>query len=250
MAAVTFLMLLNFVLILLNAVVLASYSSFQTGDEYNRRCLSGFNHQFCRFQDRFVACQANFFSSMAIQRSETSSSHRLQSFRPVCKWCKHGYICLSLPLHNSATDITICDDISLNPGSRGIHLNQNELRRHLDDQHCQQWSTTISYSRNELLKIRPLTRRLYQLSSDHCFHLKLAGLFIFRGSRNHGFSLNIPVNVLQGAGHRFAYHQYKYHHVHGANQRNLGIISIASRGKITRDAKLDVALLNARSICN
>ena len=60
--------------------------------------------------------------------------------------------------------------------------------------------------------------------------------------------MNIP--VLQGAGHRFAYHQCKYHHVHGANQRNLSIISIASRSKITRDAKLDFALLNARSICN
>ena len=138
MAAVTFLVLFNFVLILLNGTVLASYSSFQTGDEYNRRCFSGLNHQFCRFQDRFVACQANLFSSMIIQRSETSSSHRLLSFRPVCKWCKHGYICLSLPLHNSTTDITVCGDISLNPGPRGIHLSQNELRRHLDDQHCQQ----------------------------------------------------------------------------------------------------------------
>ena len=181
MAAVTFLVLFNFVLILLNGTILASYSSFQTGDEYNRRCFSGLNHQFCHFQDGFVACQANLFSSMIIQRFETSSSHRLLSFRPVCKWCKHGYT-LSLPLHNSTTDITVCGDISLNPGPRGIHLNQNELRRHLDDQHCQQWSTAISYSRNELLKIRRLTRRLYQLSWDHCFDLKLAGLFIFPGS--------------------------------------------------------------------
>ena len=117
---------------------------------------------------------------------------------------------------------------------------------------CQQWSTAISYSRNKFLKIRRLTRRLYQLPSHHCFDLKLAGLFIFCGSRGgqnqNGPSLNIP--ALQGAGHRFAYHQCKYHHVHGANQRNLSIISIASSSKITRDAKLDFALLNARSICN
>jgi len=76
-------------------------------------------------------------------------------------------------------------------------------------------------------------------------------LFIFRGSRGgrnrNGFSLNIP--VLQGAGHRFAYHQYKYHHVHRANHRNLSSISIASRSKITRDAEVGFALLNARSIC-
>ena len=80
----------------------------------------------------------------------------------------------------------------------------------------------------------------------------MAGLFIFRGSRDgrnrNRFSLNIP--VLQGAGHQFAYHQYKYHHEHGVNQRNLSIINIDSHSKRTRDAKLDFALLNARSICN
>jgi len=130
-----------------------------------------------------VACQVKFISSTAIQGPVTSSIHCMQTVRPVCKWCTHGYICLSLPLHNSTTDITIYGDISLHPGPRGIHLNKNELHRLLHDQHSQQRSTAISYSRKELLKIRRLTCRLYHPSSDHCFYVKLAGLFSFHGSK-------------------------------------------------------------------
>jgi len=146
---------------------------------------------------------------MAIQGPVTSSIHSMQSVTPVCKWCKHGYVWLSLPLQNSTTDITIYGDTSLNPGPHGIHLNKNELRRHLHDQHSQQRSTAIYYSRKELLKIRCLTCRLYHLSLDHCFYLKLAGLFSFHGAREAqnriGCSLKIP--VLEGAGHQFAYYR-------------------------------------------
>ena len=45
---------------------LLRYRSFQPGEEFNWRSFPGFNHQFCSFQDRFVACQVNFISSTAM----------------------------------------------------------------------------------------------------------------------------------------------------------------------------------------
>lgn len=70
----------------------------------------------------------------------------------------------------------------------------------------------------------------------------LPGRGMINRNRNR-FLLNIPVH--QGAGYRFAYHQYKCHGDHGVNQCKLILINIDSRSKITRDAKLYFALLNA-----
>ena len=174
-----------------------------------------------------------------------SKSYFKSSF-PVTKWSKHGSTSLHIPGHDPPLDITVFSDVSRNPGPQVLHF-EPTTRAHAD-LHTVSSRPKISYSRNELFKIRRVSNCL--LSGRIFSDLNLAGLLHLRGCRagRRDFIRGIKViasNRIEVEGTRYA-----LEHADGVNKNNLISIPHAPQqlNHQQRQQPLKFVLLNVRSI--
>ena len=99
------------------------------------------------------------------------------------RWSKHGLTSLYIPGHDPPLDITVFLDVSPNPGP-GILTNGVCSSRSCVDLHmasCQ--VSTITYSRNQLFRIRRTSIYSRVLLKSTYTELKNSGLYHYRGNR-------------------------------------------------------------------
>ena len=171
-----------------------------------------------------------------------SKSYFKSSF-PVTKWTKHGSTSLHIPGHDPPLDITVFSDVSWNPGPKVLHFKPT-TRTHAD-LHTVSSRPKISYSRNELFKIRRVSN--CSLSGRTFADLNLAGLLHLRGCRagRRDFIRGIKViasNRIEVEGPRYA-----LEHVDGVNRNNLIPIPHAPQ-QLNHQQSLKFVLLDVRSI--
>ena len=164
---------------------------------------------------------------------DLKSESYFKSRLPVTKWTKHGSTSLHIPGHDPPLDITVFSDVSRNPGPQVLHF-EPTTRTHAD-LHIVSSRPMISYSRNELFKIRRVS---HCSPSGRIFaDLKRAGLLHLRGCRES--------NRSEVDGPRYA-----PEHAGGVNKNNL--ISIPRTPQLLnhqqRQQPLKFVLFNARSI--
>ena len=143
-------------------------------------------------------------------------------------------------------DITVFSDVSRNPGPQVLH-SEPTTRTHAD-LHTVSSRPKISYSRNELFKIRRVS--YCSLSGRIFADLKRAGLLHLRGCRagQRDFIRGIKVialNRIEVEGPRYA-----LEHAAGVNKNNLISIPRATQllNHQQRQQPLKFVLLNVRSI--
>ena len=115
----------------------------------------------------------------------------------VSRWSKHGLTSLHIPGHDPPLDITVFMDVSPNPGP-GILTNRTCSSRSCTDLHmtsCQ--DSTITYSRNQLFRIRRTSICPRVLPESIYTKLKNSGLYHYRGNRagQQSYHRNIQVTT-------------------------------------------------------
>ena len=145
------------------------------------------------------------------------SESYFKSSLPVTKWTKHGSTSLYIPGHDPPLDITVFSDVSRNPGPQVLHFDPTTTT--YADLHIVSSRPMISYSRNELFKIRRVS---HCSPSERIFaDLRRAGLLHLRGCRAgqrdfiHGIKV-IASNRSEVDGPRYA-----PEHAEGVNKNNL-----------------------------
>ena len=167
-----------------------------------------------------------------------------KSSLPVTKWTKHGPISLHIPGHDPPLDITVFSDVSRNPGPQVLYL--EPITRTQADLHIVSSRPKISYSRNELFKIRRVSH--CSLSSRIFADLRWAGLLHSRGCSAGRRDFIRGIKVI--ASNRVEGLRHASEHSVGVNINNL--ISIPRAPQLPnhqqRQQPLKFVLLNVRSI--
>ena len=152
---------------------------------------------------------------------------------PIYRSTKHGTVCLSLPASLFVMDLTICVDISRNPGPSEEFIHRQNLpsfsnphRPCLDAHTAQQ---KLNYSRMEMLSLGSV----FQPFINN----------VVRNTPN--ISVKIPVHITNRVSAR------NYHCVRAGNLVKINISTEGCFGDKTRNIKkLHLSVLNARSINN
>ena len=161
--------------------------------------------------------------NISIHVQATPTSGFQQAF-PVMKWSKRGQTSLFVPGPDPPLDITLCMDISANPGP--THHNQTFLAQpSLKSSRDLNTNERLKYSRRQLMSLRSSSR-----ASCHVLEvLKRNNLLRYRGKRA---GRHAVTNVKRG----------------GINFQNLVSIKTVSAYRDTRN--ISIGLWNARSLVN
>ena len=112
------------------------------------------------------------------------------------RWSKHGLTSLHIPGHDPPLDITVFMDVSTNPGP-GTSTNRICSPRFYVNCICMASCqvSTITYSRNQLFRIRRTSIYSRVLPESIYTELKNSGLFHYRGNRAGGQSYHRNIQV-------------------------------------------------------